>query len=99
LDGGIFLSSIDGGEGRAEAAALCEAHATRRPYDHLLTSIANFRRLAAAKLFRAQIQFSLQIALDPEPNYSEDTLLVMAPGHSLLLLDGGPVVRHFDAMV
>jgi hypothetical protein len=25
----------------------------------------------------------------------------MAPGHSLLLLDGGPVVRlrHFDAMI
>src|SRR6266446_7579941 len=51
LDGGMVLSAVDGGEGRAELRRLCEAHTTGRPYDHLLlTSIADFKRLEAAKL-------------------------------------------------
>ena len=91
----MVLSAVDGGEGRAELRRYARLIQPAALYDHLVTSIVDFTRLEAAKLPSIpRFNFPSRKRFEREPNYLEDTSLVMALGHGLLLLDGGPVIRH-----
>src|SRR5216683_8270627 len=67
----------------------------RPPLGPLLDKHRRFHEVGSSEAtLIPRFNFPSRKRFEREPNYLEDTSLVMALGHGLLLLDGGPVIRH-----